>query len=99
MKIRCMTEYHKYNNLWVAISLEFGLGAQAYTEDEAKKMLIDQIKDYVEEANTIDIEHRDYLLNRKAAWQFYVLYYWLAFKNLWNKEHSAIFNQTTNVHA
>lgn len=99
MKIRCMTEYQKDSKLWVAMSLEFGLAAQAYTEQEAKQNLIAQITDYVEEANGIDIEHRDYLLNRKASWSFFVLYYWLAFKNLWKKENASFFYQSTDAHA
>lgn len=84
MKIRCMAINR--GNLWVALSLEFGLGTQADTELEAKQALIAQIEDYIEEANGIDITHRDYLLNRKAPFEFYALYYWTAFKNLWQVE-------------
>jgi hypothetical protein len=84
---------HK-GSLWVALSLELGLAAQADTEIEAKQALIAQIDDYIEEANG-----DDYWLNRKAPFESYVLYYWLAFKNLWIKDHSPIFSQSTNAHA
>jgi hypothetical protein len=82
--------------LWIAMSLEFGLAAQDYTEREAKQKLIAQITDYVEEANA-DAEYRDYWLNRKASWGFYVLYYWLEFKSLWKKDNSVF--QFTDAHA
>ena len=95
MKIRCLTEYDKDVKQWVALSLEFGLGAQADTEIEAKQRLMAQIEDYIEEA-----KGDDYWLNRKAPFESYVLYYWLAFKSLWtHKDHSAIFSQSTNAHA
>jgi hypothetical protein len=67
MKIRCIVL--RRGALWVALSLEFGLGTQADTENEAKQRLIAQIEDYIEDA-----KGDDYWLNRKAPFEFYVLY-------------------------
>lgn len=92
MKIRCLTLDR--GTKWVALSLEFGLGAQADTELEARQALIAQIEDYIEEA-----KGDAYWLNRKAPFEFYVLYYWTAFKNLWQKKHHGFFYQSTNAHA
>jgi hypothetical protein len=97
MKIRCIVL--RRGALWVALSLEFGLGTQADTELEAKQKLKAQIDDYIAEANGIDIAHREYLLNRKAPFESYLLYYWLVFKSLWIKDHSPLFSQSTNAHA
>lgn len=62
--VRCMA--WRDHDLWIAASIDFGLAAQAHSVDEAKAKLHDQILDYVREALTVDSEHADVLLSRRA---------------------------------
>lgn len=71
--VRCYAK--KADDQWVAVSLEFGLAAQADTLDEVKAKLDAQIRDYVAEALGEDREHSAYLLRRRAPVGDYVGYY------------------------
>lgn len=74
MKIRCLIE--RDGDLYVAMSLEFGLAAQADTLAEAKTKLKAQITEYIEDLNEEkDDLKKQYLLNRKGPWQCFLLYY------------------------
>ncbi|ELA9712813.1 hypothetical protein RG007_003402 [Vibrio parahaemolyticus] len=79
MNIRCLVKAD--GDLYVAMSLEFGLAAQADTVDGAFEKLKDQIDEYVSEALEQDSEHRAKLLNRKAPVIWYVWYYFAKFFN------------------
>lgn len=77
-------------DLWVAMSLEFGLAAQAHSELDARNKLRAQVRDYVTEAYTIDKAHQTSLLNRRASNYVYFLYYFEALKGFFvpkNKRH------------
>ncbi len=74
MKIRYLIE--RSGGLYVAMSLEFGLAAQANTLAEAKTKLESQIAEYIEDINEEkDDFQKQYLLNRKGPWQCFLLYY------------------------
>lgn len=94
MKIRGMVLYN--GKLWVAMSLEFGLAAQALTEQEAKAKLTAQIQDYYQEALTLDKAYQTQLLTRKAPLSWYIRYYALKLKDLISTNHdAALFYQST----
>ena len=79
MNIRCLIKNE--GNLKVALSLEFGLAAQASTIKEAKQKLENQIEEYINDALTADEDKKKYLLSRKGHWQWFVMYYsvyWLS---------------------
>ncbi|EHV5556833.1 hypothetical protein LQM11_001204 [Vibrio parahaemolyticus] len=79
MNIRCLVKID--GELYVAMSLEFGLAAQANTVSEALNKLKEQIAEYTSEALKLDSEHSDELLNRKAPALWYVWYYFAKFFN------------------
>lgn len=62
--VKCMA--WREGDLWIAACLDFTLAAQAYSLDEARAKLHEQIASYVREAMTIDSAHADDLLSRKA---------------------------------
>lgn len=98
--IRGMIAYNQNSKLWVAMSLEFGLAAQAFTEQDAKQKLIAQIQEYIDDASGIDKAHKSQLLSRKAPFNWYIRYYWLAMKEALHKNnHSLIFCQSANDYA
>jgi len=78
MKIRCMTA--KQNGLWVAMSLDFGLAAQADNEIDATNKLNEQIKEYIIEAINQDKPFQNKLLKRKGPVSWFVIYYWTLVK-------------------
>ena len=78
MKIRCMTA--KQNGIWVAMSLDFGLAAQADNEKEAANKLNEQIKEYIIEAINQDKPFQNKLLKRKGPASWFVIYYWTLVK-------------------
>lgn len=51
---------------WVALCIDLTLAAQADSFEQAKFKLEQQINHYVHDALTVDREHADELLNRKA---------------------------------
>lgn len=71
--VRCYAK--RDGDLWVAFCLDFSLGAQANSLEEAKQKLDEQIREYVYDALAgEDREHAEYLLNRRAP-----LAYWLRY--------------------
>jgi predicted RNase H-like HicB family nuclease len=79
--VRCYAK--RDGNIWVAFCVDFSLGAQADTLEEAKRKLEDQIREYVHDALAgDDRQNAGYLLNRSAPLSFW-LEYWairVAFK-------------------
>ncbi len=77
MKIRCLVKAD--GDLYVAMSLEFGLAAQGETVEEAFDKLKGQIYEYVTEAHEQDIQHNQLLKKRKGPFSWFVLYYFAKF--------------------
>jgi len=73
MKIRCLIK--KDGDLYIAMSLEFGLAAQADSVEEAQEKLHQQIEEYIQEANEEDVIYREKLLARKGNFSLFILYY------------------------
>lgn len=73
MEIRCVIK--KEGDLYVAMTLEFGLAAQASSFEGAKQKIEAQIKDYVTEACEVDVEHKKALLSRKGPISWLFMYY------------------------
>jgi hypothetical protein len=72
--IRCVLE--EAGGQWHAYSLEFGLAAQADTEEEAKAKLGNMIASYIYDALAgEDREHAPELLRRRAIPTVYAKYY------------------------
>lgn len=65
---------------WVAVCIDLSLAAQADSMEAAKRKLMEQIKSYVTEAVTVDAEHAEYLLNRRAPLSQLMEYYFIAMK-------------------
>lgn len=51
---------------WVAVCVDLSLAAQGATAQEARARLHEQMVDYVTEALTVDAEHAEALLSRRA---------------------------------
>lgn len=79
MNVRCLVRID--GELYVAMSLEFGLAVQANTAGEALNKLKAQVAEYTSEALKPDSEHSEKLLNRKAPALWYVWYYFAKFFN------------------
>jgi len=60
---------------WEAFCIDLCLAAQGDTFAEARNKLDDQMVDYVNEALTIDKDHAEYLLSRKAPFKQIATYY------------------------
>lgn len=73
MLIRCLAR--KDGELFIAMSLDFGLAAQATSLEEAKAKLNLQIVEYIADAHSIDSKHREELLARKGPLSWYFLFY------------------------
>lgn len=73
MKVRFLIKSD--GHLYVAMCLDFGLAAQANSIEAAKDKLIQQINEYIEEANEEDIKHKDKLLSRKGPFSWFILFY------------------------
>ncbi|MCX7097514.1 MAG: DUF1902 domain-containing protein [Methylococcales bacterium] len=97
MKIKGMIA--RNGNVWVAMCLEFGLAAQALSEQEAKRKLQNQIQEYFDEAIGQDKAFQKQLLSRRAPFSWYARYYWLAVKDLCqNNKHSLLFSKSIDDH-
>lgn len=73
--VHCLLEQR--GEVWQALSLEFGLAAQADTAEEAKAKLADMIADYLFDAMVgEDRDHATELLSRRAPLSAYLRYYW-----------------------
>ncbi|NBU14513.1 MAG: hypothetical protein EBT35_07900 [Alphaproteobacteria bacterium] len=75
--IRCLVRAR--GDQWEAYSLEFGLAVQAESRSAAQAKLHEMIADYVKDAIGIDRAHADELLNRRASFGIYLLYYRVKF--------------------
>lgn len=74
--IRCLAEFDGHQ--WTAVSLEFGLAAQADSFQEVKERLESQIRSYVYDALVgEDRAHARYLLQRRAPLAAFVKYYFV----------------------
>jgi hypothetical protein len=73
MKIRCLIRQD--GELFVAMSLDFGLAAQGNSSYEAKNKLIMQIEEYIREACEEDSAQRDALLSRKGPISWFISFY------------------------
>jgi hypothetical protein len=71
--VRCMAR--RDGDLFVAMCLDFSLAAQGNTLEEARRKLQAQIADYVGQAFTVDREHAEELLTRKAPLRHRLLYW------------------------
>jgi hypothetical protein len=72
--VRCFAE--QTGDQWQAFSLEFGLAAQADSFQAVKQKLEMMIFSYVYDALVGDDRAHAYeLLNRRATWQVYAVYY------------------------
>jgi hypothetical protein len=72
--VRCLLE--RYDDRWEAYTLEFGLAAQAESEQDVRRKLENMIECYVRDALVgEDREHAYELLRRRARWQIYARYY------------------------
>ncbi|MDQ3288019.1 MAG: DUF1902 domain-containing protein [Pseudomonadota bacterium] len=72
--VRCYAEL--VDDQWQAFCVDFTLAAQADTLEEAKQKLHAQIADYVSDACTVDAEHLEALLNRRAPIGYVAKFYW-----------------------
>jgi hypothetical protein len=73
--VRCFAE--RKGDQWQAFSLEFGLAAQADSEEDAKMKLEEMIESYVRDALIgEDREHAFELLTRRASRRIYFRYFW-----------------------
>lgn len=72
--IRCIAE--KRGDVWVAVCLDFSLGAQADTYQEARAKLDAQIREYLHDALVgEDRAHANALLRRRAPLGFWLKYW------------------------
>lgn len=62
--LRCYAINEK--DVWSAVCVDFSLAAQGDSFTDAKQKLNAQIVHYVKDAFTVDREHADYLLKRRA---------------------------------
>jgi len=89
MEIRCLLTQDK--NVWVAMSLDFGLAAQANTKEEATQKLESQIKDYLMDACTVDRAFQQQLLKRKGPLIWFFIYYWRLLGSKFNPNGTPVF--------
>ena len=75
LTVRCMAS--REDQLWVAVCLDFSLAAQGQTLDQARIRLHEQIRSYVREAFSIDAQHAEVLLTRRAPWSESLRYHWV----------------------
>ncbi|MDM8547181.1 DUF1902 domain-containing protein [Candidatus Venteria ishoeyi] len=73
MEIRCLIRSD--GNIYVAMSLDFGLAAQAESIAAAKGKLEAQIEEYIREACEQDSAYKSKLLARKGPFSWFIIYY------------------------
>ena len=71
--VRCLAM--KRDGYWVAMCIDLDLVVQADTVARARKLLNSQIASYVTDAMSVDSEHADVLMRRRAPLQYLALYY------------------------
>jgi hypothetical protein len=64
LTVRCIAR--READVWVAVCVDFALAAQGQSLEQARSRLHEQILVYVREAVTVDAEHAEALLSRKA---------------------------------
>lgn len=64
--VRCMA--WQESGLWVAACIDLSLAVQGQSQAEVRAKLHTQIAAYVQEAVTVDAEHAESLLARRAPW-------------------------------
>jgi hypothetical protein len=77
-QVRLMVHYlvERRGDQWQAFSLEFGLAAQADSENDARRKLESMVNSYVYDALVgEDHEHAGLLLSRRATAAIYLRYY------------------------
>ena len=75
LTVRCMAS--RDGQVWVAVCLDFSLAAQGPSLDQARIRLHEQIRSYVLEAFSIDAQHAEVLLSRRAPWPDRLRYHWV----------------------
>ena len=75
LTVRCMAS--REDKLWVAVCLDFSLAAQGQTLDQARIRLHEQIRSYVREAFSVDAQHAEVLLTRRAPLSDRLRYHWV----------------------
>lgn len=80
LTVRCMA--WREGGHWVAACVDLTLAAQGATVEEARCKLHEQIASYVTEAVTVDAEHAEELLSRRAALRDRLRFaFWIAVRN------------------
>ncbi|MEA3644158.1 MAG: hypothetical protein VBE63_30175 [Lamprobacter sp.] len=74
LRLRCYAE-QQAPQVWVAVCIDLCLAAQGETYAEVRAKLDAQMNQYVEEAFTVDREHFDQLIPRKAPLRQRIKYY------------------------
>lgn len=77
--LRCYAVNHQ--DLWSAVCIDFSLAAQGDSFAEAKRKLNAQILEYVQDAFTVDREHADYLLRRRAPFSQMLTWHYLQIRS------------------
>lgn len=86
--LRCYAE--RVDDQWQAFCVDLTLAAQADTLEEAKQKLHDQVADYVSEAFTVDAQHLNELLDRRAPIEYVAKFYWYCLlQSIRNARHRA----------
>ena len=79
LTVRCMAWCE--GGQWVAACLDLTLAAQAGSFEQARRKLHDQIDSYVREAMTVDKQHAELLLSRRAPLRDQLRYaFWTSIK-------------------
>ena len=73
LMLRCLAL--ERSSYWVAMCIDLDLVAQADTAAQARKLLKDQIVTYVTDALTVDEQHANVLLKRKAPLRYRLMYH------------------------
>lgn len=74
--LRCLISQE--DGQWIAMCLDFTLAAQADTPEQARRLLLSQIEEYLKDALVgVDREHASELLSRRAPVKYWIRY-WMA---------------------
>lgn len=73
--LRCYAE--RDDDSWFAICLDLNIYARGDTFDAARVDLMNQTKQYIQEAVTVDYEHFHDLIPRRAPARFWLKYGWV----------------------
>jgi hypothetical protein len=84
MKIRCIVKNE--GGSYVAMSLDFGLAVQGDSIDDVKIKLLQQVEEYINEANREDVAYKEQLFSRKGPVGWFIRYYFAYFMSKLNFE-------------